>query len=171
MSQSAKRSASQGVSPTYRRGRAAAAGENALLAGMPAFARAGFSDPSLVLRWHVIAGSEIARIASPLKLQDGDGGAVLTLGCDPGAAVFLQHQTRALIERLNAYLGNGKIARVKFVPTRVDPLPEYPPHPRLRHTDSPIESENVTLSRALERLARMRAAAWDRRIARTRIEQ
>ena len=40
------------------------------LAGRAAFARAGFSDPTLVLRWAEIAGPEIARIARPLKFSE-----------------------------------------------------------------------------------------------------
>ena len=49
-----------------------------------AFARAGFSDPTLVLRWSEIAGPEVARLAQPLKfadgpLKNGGGGGTLTL--------------------------------------------------------------------------------------------
>ena len=161
MSQSAKGNASQEVLATARRGRAAAAGEDALGAGKSALARAGFSDPALVLRWPEIAGAEVARIASPLKLQDDDSGAVLTLKCDPGAIVFLQHQTRALIERLNAYLGQDRIARVKFVRGQFDIALEPSPHPSPRRGEekSRAESGKSKLSIALDRLAKVRALA------------
>ena len=36
-----------------------------------AFARAGFTDPTLVLRWSEIAGPEVARLAQPLKFAEG----------------------------------------------------------------------------------------------------
>src|SRR6185436_7962479 len=129
MSQSAKRNASQEISLSARRGRAAAAGDDALRLAVAALARAGFSDANLVLRWQEIAGIEAARIARPLKLQEGPTGAVLTVACDPGAIVFLQHETRALLERLNGYLGHGRIARLKLVPARLDSSASPPPHP------------------------------------------
>ena len=46
--------------PPPRRGRATPLGAEAGLAGQTAFVRAGFSDPTLVLRWEEIAGSETA---------------------------------------------------------------------------------------------------------------
>ena len=58
-----------------------------------------------MLRWCEIVGPDIARIAEPLRLTEGPEGAVLTLKCEAGAAVFLQHQTRELLQRLTAYLG------------------------------------------------------------------
>ena len=52
------------------------------------FARAGFADPTLVLRWDEIAGAETARLARPLKLSEGPSGGVLTLKAEPGAAAL-----------------------------------------------------------------------------------
>src|SRR4029077_20640233 len=94
------------------------------------FAHAGFRDATLLIRWTVIVGPHIARVALPQKWQDGPDGAVLTLKCEPGAAVLLQHQTRILIERLNAYLGQGRIIRLKLVPGRLTPRAGPPRHPR-----------------------------------------
>jgi hypothetical protein len=124
-----------------RRGRAGPAGEDALSHAAAALHRAGFLDATLVLRWREIAGADIARIAEPLKLTDGPEGAVLTLKCEPGAAVFLQHQTRDLLR-----LVSGELQRP------VEPSdhpgagagPDEPPGP-------------LTLSQALERLERRRA--------------
>src|SRR3954464_12834869 len=112
MSQSAKRKAAQETSGRVaRHGWARAAGEGVLGEATAGFARAGFSDATLLIRWSEIVGPHIARIALPLRWQDGPDGAVLTVKCEPGATVLLQHQTRALIERLNAYLGQGRIVR------------------------------------------------------------
>ncbi len=109
--------------PPPRRGRAAAVTRDAGFAAAQAFARAGFSDPSLVLHWRDIAGPEIARIARPLRFREGPSGGVLTLMAEPGAALFLGHDARALSERINAYLGRNAVAQVKFVQGALRPLP------------------------------------------------
>ena len=163
MSQSAKPNASQEVLASARRGRVTAAGDHALCHTAAALARAGFTDANLVLRWAEIAGTDVARIARPVKLQAGQTGAVLTLACDPGAIVFLQHETRGLIERLNRYLGRGHIARLKLVSVRSDTLAEPPPHPyrgRRPIVDSLNDSNpKRRLLDALERLGQSREKA------------
>jgi hypothetical protein len=163
MSQSAKRSTSQEALTSARRGRVATASDDALRHAAAALARAGFSDANLVLRWAEIAGTDVARIARPVKLQDGQAGGLLTVACDPGAIVFLQHETRGLIERLNRYLGTGRIARLKLVAARPDPLAEPPPHP-YRGRRPIAESLNDSgpkcrLLEALERLGQSRGKA------------
>jgi hypothetical protein len=109
-----------------RRGRAAALGDDARKVAQGALDRAGFADPTLVLRWDEIAGPETARLARPLKLSDGPSGGVLTLRAEPGAAVFLQHESRTLCERINTYLGRRAVARLKFVPGPIATRPKLP---------------------------------------------
>jgi hypothetical protein len=98
-----------------RRGRATALGAEANFAAHSAFVRAGFADPSLVLRWEEVAGSETAALAQPISLKEGPSGGVLTLKAEPGAALFLQHESRPLCERINAYLGRPAVARLRIV--------------------------------------------------------
>ena len=159
MSQSAKGPPPQEALERARRGRVASVREDALGVGYAGFARAGFSDPAFVLNWPSIAGEEVARIATPLKWQEGEDGAVLTIKCDSGSAVFLQHQTRALTERLNAYLGNRRIARIKCVPGRREPKDTPPAHAaRGRPRAEPVQKpRNLPLSEALDRLLAARA--------------
>jgi hypothetical protein len=123
------------------------------------FARAGFADATLLLRWAQIAGPPIARIAQPLKWQDGPEGATLTLKCEAGAILFLQHQTRELIERLNAYLGHGRIARLKLTPGTLAQADEPPNHPAPNHPALPAQAiaGKPALPEALSRLAEARA--------------
>jgi hypothetical protein len=109
--------------PPARRNRAEPLGRDAALVGGTAFARAGFADPALVLRWDEIAGAEVARIARPIRLSEGASGGVLTLKAEPAAALFLQHETRALCERINTWLGRPAVARLRFVQ---GPLAERP---------------------------------------------
>ena len=139
-----------------RRGWAGALGKDAGTHTALALARAGFKDPTLVLRWTEIAGASVAAIASPSRLQDGPNGAILTLRCDPGVAVFLQHETRGLISRLNDYLGAGRIARIRLAPGAGLPAKPENPHPlRGRTIDVPPSTD---LKSALERLALLRKA-------------
>jgi len=146
-------------SGTARRGRAGPAGEDALGHASAALQRAGFLDATLVLRWREIAGADIARIAEPLKLTEGPEGAVLTLKCEAGAAVFLQHQTRDLLERLATYLGRDRIARVRLVSGELERAEGPPDHPGAG-AGGPDEPANpLTLSQALERLERRRNRA------------
>jgi hypothetical protein len=101
--------------PPARRGWVVPLGAEASVASASAFVRAGFSDPTLVLRWNEIAGEETARLARPIRLTEGPSGGVLTLKAEPGAALFLQHESRALCERINAYLGRPAVAKLRFV--------------------------------------------------------
>ncbi len=169
MSQSAKGKDSQAVfqSAPARRGRARAAGQDALSHASAALAKAGFSDPTLVLNWREIAGADIARIAQPVKLSQGLDGAVLTLRCEAGAAVFLQHQTRALLERINGYLGASRIARLRLVAGELSRSVEPADHPGrspTRKAEEPLTSSaRLPLSEALSRLARSRSGSRPKR--------
>jgi hypothetical protein len=127
MAEDAKHSASEAP---LRRNRTEPVARGAMGLGAEALARAGFRDPTLVLRWAEIAGAEVARIAQPLRLSQGPSGAVLTLMAEPGAALFLQHERRALLERLNGYLGGGAIARLKFMQAPLASRPKPLTRPR-----------------------------------------
>jgi hypothetical protein len=161
MSQTAKPGISQeGRRFSTRQGWARNAAEPILAHAKEAFTRAGFADASFVLRWSEIAGAHIARIAQPVRWQEGAEGAVLTLKCEAGAAVLLQHQTRALTERLNRYLGEGRIARIKLKPGQLSGLPEPPDHPAPQVDTRP---EKLTLAEAIDQLARSRTRLKSKR--------
>lgn len=113
--------------PPLRRARAAAIAVDATRLASAAFARVGFADPTLVLRWREIAGPDVARIAQPLRISQSPSGTVLTLKADPAAAVFLQHESRALCARICACLGSGAVQRLRFVPGEIAPAPVRPP--------------------------------------------
>jgi len=155
MSRSAKRNERQEGTRTYpRRNWVRGVSETAMDEAGGAFARAGFPDPGLVLRWAEIAGPAVARLARPVKWQEDPAGATLTLKCEAGAAVLLQHQTRELIQRLNAYLGANRIARLKLVSGQLTPPKEPANHPAPAVEPTP---ESATLPDALARMARLRA--------------
>jgi len=148
--------------PPQRHGRTIPVGADAPLAGAAAFARAGFRDPSLVLRWNEIAGAAVARIAQPLKYSESTTGGILTLRAAPGAALFLGHEKRALCERINAYLGRPAVSQIKFsqgalLPPAPKPKPQkaagpLPPADPSRRYEGP-----EALARAIQALARRRS--------------
>jgi hypothetical protein len=112
--------------PPLRRNRTEPVAAQAGFAAATALARAGFADPTLVLRWEEIAGADIARIARPIRLSESASGGVLTLKAEPAASLFLQHQTRTLCERINAYLGRAAVARLRFVQGPLERRPSRP---------------------------------------------
>ena len=144
-----------------RRNRASAVGGDAGSVATAAFLRAGFSDPTLVLRWQEIAGPEVARLARPLKFSDGPSGGTLTLRAAPGAALFLAHEKRALCDRINAYLGRPAVAQLKFSQGAFPPLP---PAPQRQKPAGPLPPGDPShryqgpegLTKALQALARRR---------------
>lgn len=154
--------AAQEPPPPQRHNRALPVGADVGVAGAAAFARAGFRDASLVLRWSEIAGPEVARIAQPLKYSEGPSGGILTLRAAPGAALFLGHEKRALCERINSYLGRTAVTQVKFsqgalLPRAPKPRPQkaagpLPPADPSRRFEGP-----EGLARAIQALARRRS--------------
>jgi hypothetical protein len=147
--------------PPERRNWAGAVGSDTAPLGAAAFARAGFADPSLVLHWEKIAGPEVARLTRPLRLAQGAQGGVLTLMAEPGAALFLSHETRALAERINTYLGRPAVARLKFVQAslarRAAPVPNLKPAQAIASSDPVLSYAGPEgLREALLKLARAR---------------
>jgi hypothetical protein len=160
-----KQSSKAPDAPSSRRGRAAPVASDTGSVGSAAFLRAGFTDPSLVLRWKEIAGPEIARIARPLKFNQAGG--VLTLLAEPGAALFLGHDARALAGRINAYLGRTAVTRVKFVQGTLSQIPAQPSIPKPASTPGPGDPVHnyqgpEALKNALQSLARWRAPRQER---------
>ncbi|HVV26711.1 MAG TPA: DUF721 domain-containing protein [Rhizomicrobium sp.] len=147
--------------PPQRRNSAAPVGRDAGWAAASVFTRAGFGDPTLVLRWREIAGPEVARLALPVKLTDGPSGGTLTLRALPGAALFLGHEKRALCARINAYLGRTAVVQIKFsqgalLARPVPPPPGKSPGPLPPRDPSRRFQGPEGLARALEALARRR---------------
>ena len=148
--------------PFVRRNRSAPVSRDASDLGAQAMARVGFRDPTLVLHWEEIAGKDVARMARPIKLSEGANGATLTLRAEPGASLFLQHETRQLCERINAYLGRAAVTKLRFVQGPLPPkLIHRPPPKRAAHVpaNDPALSYKgpESLREALVNLARTRA--------------
>jgi hypothetical protein len=152
--------------PPPRRNWVGAVGADAGVTATQAFARAGFHDPALVLHWTEIAGTEVARLARPLRFSEKDG--VLTLLAEPAAALFLGHESRTLAARINAWAGQALVQRVKFVQGRLSqpsagPAPAKPGK-ALKNNDPVLGFHGPdALKAALQSLARWRADDENRR--------
>jgi hypothetical protein len=147
--------------PPQRHNWVTAVGSDVSRTAASAFVRAGFADPTLVLRWSEIAGPEVARLAQPVKFTEGPGGGILTLRATPGAALFLAHEKRPLCERINAYLGRPAVAQLKFSQGNLlsrppAPKPPKPPGPLAPADPSRRYHGPEGLKAALEALARRR---------------
>lgn len=79
----------------------------------------GIVETRLLTRWEEIAGSELARIARPVKVSYSQGGfgATLTVLTDVARAPEVQMQLPALRERVNACYGYNAISRVRVSQT------------------------------------------------------
>jgi hypothetical protein len=121
------------------------------LIGKP-FGRRGFGEGGLIAQWPTIAGEEIARHSAPLKLSFPRGerqGGTLTVRVVGAFAVELQHIAPLLIERINAYLGYGAIARLRLEQGRLPPRRR----PALRQPAPLAPAEESALAQSLGRIA------------------
>jgi hypothetical protein len=84
--------------------------------------RAGMSL-GLVQSWEEIAGTRLAALTRPEKIQwprrlhedDPFQPATLVIACEGAAALHVQHETGEIIARANAFLGFNAIGRVRIV--------------------------------------------------------
>lgn len=92
------------------------------------FAARGFANPQIVLRWREFAGPVLGRLTAPLSLSPQG---LLTLSADPSVAVFLQHQTAQLIQRVNLAAGQATVSKIKVVSGKFPRAPQPKPKPAL----------------------------------------
>ena len=125
--------------------------------------RAGISI-GLVQSWEEIVGPRLAKSSRPEKIQwprrmaddDPFEPAVLVIACEGVAALHIQHETREIIGRVNAFLGFSAIGRIRIVQKPVAP-PSGDPKPMPRA----LSPEEKT------RLAKIVGKIEDERAART----
>ncbi len=86
----------------------------------PLSAKRGFANAELIAAWPQIAGPRYAETTQPENIAwpRGPGaqdGGTLTLRVEPSVALYLQHETGQLIERVNGFLGFGAVRRIRIV--------------------------------------------------------
>ena len=73
-------------------------------------------------RWREIAGETLAARTEPVKVVKARaGGGTLELKVDGPAAALVQHQAPELLARVNLYLGEGQVTRLRIVQGQVTP--------------------------------------------------
>ena len=76
-------------------------------------------------RWREIAGETLAARTEPVKLVKGRGGAgaSLEVKVQGPMAALIQHQAPEILQRVNLFLGEGAVERLRIVQGPVRPLP------------------------------------------------
>lgn len=77
----------------------------------------------LMSSWQEIVGDDLARQARPQKVdwprreadQESFEPAVLIVECAPGMGLFVSHETRRMMARINLFFGFAAVGRIKIV--------------------------------------------------------
>ncbi len=99
-------------------------------------ARFGQGTGALESRWPEIVGEQLARVSEPIKLskgRPGQGGALELRVVGPAAA-FVQHQSGEIISRVNLFLGEGTVEKL-----RISQGPIKPRAARVQAQKRPVE--------------------------------
>lgn len=134
----------------------------------PVTARRGFARAELISGWAEIVGTRYADCSRPEKIiwprgaaNDGERG-ILVVRIDGPRALLFQHEADQVVERVNAFVGQGAIGRIKIVQgtveSRKEPQSSVPeslaPQDETNLTTTLAEIENDNLRSALDRLGR-----------------
>jgi hypothetical protein len=68
----------------------------------------------LALDWPAVVGPALAAVTAPERLAGGAEGGTLTIRASGPVALELSHLAPELIARINAHLGRGAVARLRF---------------------------------------------------------
>ena len=85
--------------------------------------RFGKGETGLQARWPEIVGEALARTTEPVKLTRPrvGAGSVLELKVGGAAAALIQHQAPDILARVNLFLGEGSVAKLRIVQGVVKP--------------------------------------------------
>jgi len=80
-------------------------------------ARFGHGVDGLKARWTEVVGARLARRTEPTKLVKprAGGGAALEIRVEGPSATLIQHQAADILARVNLFLGEGAVARLRIV--------------------------------------------------------
>jgi len=155
------------MAPRQRQARSLADLANRLVD--PLLARKAGINTMLLSAWGEIVGERFAESSRPERIRwardagESEGGAgfspgQLTVACEGASAVFLMHEERELVSRVNAFFGFPAVNRIRFVQKPVRQPSKKPAVPQLdRLQKRKLETmlgdvEDPALRAALERL-------------------
>lgn len=99
---------------------------------------------ALEARWREIVGDRLARVTQPQKLIKGRGGAGATLELRVAgpAALLVQHQSADILSRVNLFLGDGAVDKLRIAQGPVRGLVSGPQqHRRSAGPPPPLDAE------------------------------
>lgn len=134
----------------------------------PICAKRGFATADLISAWADIVGPRYATTTMPEKITwprrdqaKAPSGATLVIRVDAGMAIYLQHETSVVLDRINGFLGFGAVSQLKIVQGVVSPPRKaVAAPPPLSRADEAIVADTVAsvdsdgLREALARLGR-----------------
>ena len=87
-------------------------------------AKFGRGAGALEPRWREIVGDQLARVTRPQKLTKGRAGSggTLELRVAGPAALLVQHQSADILRRVNLFLGEGAVEKLRIAQGPVRPL-------------------------------------------------
>lgn len=92
----------------------------------------GQGPGALQARWREIVGEEIARRTEPVKFTKprGGGPGALEIRVAGAGAALIQHQATEIVSRVNLFLGEGAVNKLRIVQGPLRNLVPDPPKPR-----------------------------------------
>lgn len=114
-------------------------------------AKYGQGPGALQARWREIVGVELAKRTEPVKLTKprGGGPGALEIRVAGASAALIQHQAHEIVSRVNLFLGEGAVNKLRIVqgPLRTAAAETKPVRRRAAPLDAAQEAE---LARGLE---------------------
>ena len=103
-------------------------------------AQFGRGAGALEPRWREIVGDRLARVTRPQKLTKGRGGqpGVLELRVAGAAALLVQHQSEEILARVNLFLGDGAVGKLRIAQGPVKPLAQPAQQPKSIRAPAPL---------------------------------
>ena len=111
-------------------------------------AKFGPGSGDLKSRWREIVGESLGTRSEPVKIvKSRTGGGTLELKVAGPVAALIQHQAPLILDRLNLYLGEGAVAKLRIVQGPLSPGAARP----AAKAGSPIRRARPPLDAAAER--------------------
>jgi hypothetical protein len=111
----------------------------------PICAKRGFASADLIGAWDEIVGPRYARVTQPEKIawprreSASSRGATLVVRVDAGMAIYLQHETSLILEKVNAFLGFAAISKLTIIQGPVEQAARAPQ----RAAEAPISARSA----------------------------
>ncbi len=100
----------------------------------------GGGHTGLTQHWSQIVGEKLAKISKPVKFQGGKDGRSLIITAPGPAGALVMANSQAIIDKVNGFLGEGHIARIKVIQSKIK---TNPPTSKTREGLSPLGEDKL----------------------------